>query len=227
MALITPSFQDEKYLLLNAPEMPPLKVPLSKPEQKMQPIVKVRIWGDHCDAVDEGDECSIWFRKFLNSEHLRLVRMTESHDRIVEEPFRQEGFDNLCSFTDEFPFLLASKESLKDLNSRIEGKVLPMKRFRPNLIIEGGKPFLEDTLKRIKVGNVVMRIIKPHTRCKVTTIDPETGKFDGEEPLKTLKTFRLGLMKEKPKDVFFGVDVLHENQGEIHAGDSITLLDDT
>jgi len=38
-----------------------------------------------------------------------------------------------------------------DLNSRME-KLLPVVRFRPNIVLRGGKPFDEDTWAEITIG---------------------------------------------------------------------------
>lgn len=88
-------------------------------------------------------------------------------------------------------------------------QALPITRFRPNVLVKseaGGEPFMEDSWKRIKVGNIAFRLVKKvHklrkklqvkcTRCKLTTVDPDKGEFSGDEPLKTLATFRKGLLE--------------------------------
>lgn len=60
-----------------------------------------------------------------------------------------------------------------------------------NFVIKGATTaYEEDKWDWVKIGDVVMRNIKPCTRCILTTVNPETGKKDAKvEPLKTLKTY--------------------------------------
>lgn len=37
---------------------------------------------------------------------------------------------------------------------------------------------------------MTLRIVKPCTRCAITTTDQQRGERDGEEPLRTLKEYR-------------------------------------
>ena len=97
-----------------------------------------------------------------------------------------------------------------------------MERFRPNIVITGNKPFAEDTWKRIRIGNVVFENVKPCERCIFTTLDPNTAERSRKgEPLKTLAKFRL-IAKE---GVTFGVNLVAENEGTIHVGDEVEILE--
>ena len=98
---------------------------------------------------------------------------------------------------------------------------LTMKRFRPNLVVEGSGPFDEDTWKRIRIGETVFHVVKPCGRCVITTIDPERGEFDGKEPLRTLAKFR------KVGDlVMFGQNLIAERPGgTIRVGDEVEILE--
>jgi uncharacterized protein YcbX len=59
-----------------------------------------------------------------------------------------------------------------------------MLRFRPNLVIEGSEAYAEDSWKRIRIGDVEFRVVKPCARCILTTIDPQTGERSADrEPL--------------------------------------------
>jgi uncharacterized protein YcbX len=90
---------------------------------------------------------------------------------------------------DGVPFLLISEASLNDLNKRLPESVAMM-RFRPNLVVKNTEPFEEDFWKFIRIGDCELQVVKPCSRCVLTTVDPETGKFSGKEPLRTLATFR-------------------------------------
>jgi uncharacterized protein YcbX len=122
----------------------------------------------------------------------------------------------VVSFADAFPLLLISQPSLDDLNTRF-ARPLPMKRFRPNLVVDGCAPFAEDTWKTIRIGSIPFRVAKPCARCVITTVDTQTGQT-GEEPLRTLATFRSVGTK-----VMFGQNLLHAGIGTLHVGDEVVI----
>lgn len=133
----------------------------------------------------------------------------------------------------EKSFLLRKKKSFTDAKNR------------PNLVVKGdGVPFIEDMWSRIRIGNVTYSLVKPCARCKATTVDNDTGKYDGEEPLRTLQTFRTKPKREVSYDVwwrhrslgpweseswqgvFFGQNLTQENTGRVSVGDKVYLLNE-
>jgi uncharacterized protein YcbX len=92
-------------------------------------------------------------------------------------------------FSDGFPVLVANRASLDELNSRL-AQPLPMNRFRPNIVLAGLAPWDEDRIDGLHIGSVHLKLVKPCTRCRITTIDQESGTPTGEEPLQTLKGYR-------------------------------------
>ena len=107
-------------------------------------------------------------------------------------------------FADGFPFLLANQASLDELNTRLTQPV-SMTRFRPNIVIQGVPAWAEDDWRSLVIGSAGFRVVKPCSRCVLTTVDPETGIKDaGTEPLKTLSTYR-----KTPDGVIFGQNALH------------------
>jgi uncharacterized protein len=107
---------------------------------------------------------------------------------------------------DGYPILLTSEESLEDLNSRLSEPV-PMKRFRPNIVVRGAGAFAEDRWKEFQINNIRLYGVKRCCRCSIPTTNQLTAERSSE-PTKTLKTFRLG--KIKKKGVFFGQNVIQE-----------------
>ncbi|MNE17813.1 MOSC domain protein [compost metagenome] len=96
-----------------------------------------------------------------------------------------------------------------------------MLRFRPNLVIEGSEAFAEDGWKRIRIGDVEFRVLKPCTRCILTTIDPQTGERSADrEPLTTLKTYR-----QKEGEVMFGQNLVNDGNGVLEVGMPVTVLE--
>jgi hypothetical protein len=149
--------------------------------------VEVKIWDDCCAAFDQGDEVAAWLAALLGRE-VRLVRFDPAHRRPSDRAWTGE-VDALNRFTDGFPLLAIGRASLDDLNVRLPAP-LPMDRFRPNLVFEGLEPYGEDDVFEFVTDGVRLRTAKPCTRCVITTTDQQTGRVTGEEPLRTLKTYR-------------------------------------
>jgi len=57
------------------------------------------------------------------------------------------------------------------------------------VVIAGLDAYAEDHLDTLTCGEVTLRLVKPCTRCQVTTTDQATAKV-GYEPLSTLSTYR-------------------------------------
>jgi len=186
------------------------------------------VWGDSCPAIEE-EVATLWFSKFLQGK-FHLVRRTSDFNRSVPTKYINTKSFNVVGFADAFPFLLISEESLYDLNTRLldqQKESIPMISFRPNLIVKAednkGIPFMEDTWKEIKIGKVTFIVSKKCTRCKITTVNPTTGKFSvNNSPLETLSTFRKGLLDGK-EEVCFGENLIHIGEGEICVGDELEI----
>ncbi|MFO1394524.1 MAG: MOSC N-terminal beta barrel domain-containing protein [Steroidobacteraceae bacterium] len=151
------------------------------------PRSRVRVWDDDCGAIDQGDEAAHWLGERLGRE-VRLVRF-DPDVRRPSDPAWAGDAHAPNRYSDGFPLLVVSLASLADLNSRLEVPV-PMERFRPNLVLDGLEPFGEDALGDFGAGPLRLRVVKPCTRCVVTTTDQRTGERLGEEPVRALRTFR-------------------------------------
>ena len=211
MALIAVTVQDGGLTLV-APGMPPLHVPAGATGIER----RVTIWRDTVLARDVGDPAALWLSTALDLS-CRLVQMPESTERAVNPAYGMPG--DIVSFADGYPFMLISQASLDDLNARLP-LPLPVRRFRPNLVVAGATPFAEDTWKRVRIGNVVFRVVKPCERCIIPTVDPEAGIFAGKEPLRTLATYR-----KVGSKVLFGQHLIAEGMGVLRVGDSVQRLE--
>ncbi len=172
----------------------------------------VRIWGyDGTGAEHEAG--SAWFSAYLGSAH-RLVYMPSDHERPVNPARGSLVRADIVSFADAYPLLVISQASLDELNRRLPAPIT-MRRFRPNIVIDGAEAFAEDGFAQVRIGALTFRGAKRCDRCVVTTIDPDTGSA-GQEPLRTLATFR----KEEGK-VWFGMNLIHDGPGTIHVSDEV------
>ena len=180
--------------------------------------LRCRIWEDEVDAVAIDRELDEWFSTFLE-RRCRIVFMPPQSRRIVDRDYVKE--DRLVGFADAFPLLLIGEGSLQLLNEKLvqQGEsAVPMKRFRPNIVIAGSEPHAEDSWQSIRIGEVEIDVVKPCARCVITTVDVETGEA-GKEPLRTLGTYR----KQGAK-VLFGQNAVHRGPGMLNVGDTVEVI---
>jgi uncharacterized protein YcbX len=182
MALIAPRV-GAAGLTLAAPGMPELTVPRAAPG----PARPVTVWKFDGSGIDCGAEAAAWVTRFLETE-LSLVAFDASAPRTCSPEWTQ-GIHAITEFSDGYPVLVISRASLAELNSRLP-KALPMERFRPNVVIDGVEAYDEDRVHELRSNGVTLRVVKPCTRCSITTTDQERGALDGVEPLRTLKQYR-------------------------------------
>lgn len=181
------------------------------PSQADGPAIETQVWKHHGPAIDAGDEAARFLSDFLGKPS-RLVRLTPNHERRSSTGAR-------ISFTDSAPLLLISQTSLERLNEKLDSP-LPMDRFRPNIVLEGGTAYQEDNWKRVRIGRIELERAKPCTRCAITTVDQASGVRLGPEPLKTLATYRrLGA------EVAFGYYFQFNGVGTIRIGDAVAPLE--
>jgi hypothetical protein len=184
-------------------------------------VRSVEVWNDALSADVFSGEVNEWLSAAIGLE-CALVRLPESGFRPVDPDFATAP-DDRVSFADAFPYLLVGQASLDELNRRLAEPV-PMDRFRPNLVVSGTGAFEEDGWRRIRIGSVEFRIVKPCARCVLTTVDQEKGVRTGAEPLRTLAAFRTSLLNGKPK-VLFGQNLIAAGFGNVRVGDRVEVLD--
>ena len=209
MALIHTRLNDDQ-LILSKSGLEDFIVPSADAAQTM----KVTVWKDTVTAQRVGKDADNWLSEALGIP-CHLVYIPDNEVRQCDTDFSSQG--DRTGFADGFPLLVISEASLDDLNQRLTHPV-PMKRFRPNIVVTGCEAFAEDTWLHFSIGNLAMRGVKPCGRCVMTTVDPETGQRTGTEPLQTLMTYR-----KQGNNVCFGQNVIHNESGAISVGDIIRV----
>ncbi len=182
---------------------------------------EVEIWGQRTTGRDAGDDAARWFSNYLGVP-CRLLYQSDADERPVEpRPATREG--DLVSFADSYPLLLIGTASLRQLNAWIgRPKPIPMKRFRPNVVVQTEEPFEEDDWTTIRIGGVDFANAKPCPRCVLTTIDANSAERDPDnEPLKTLARYRRDPTGE---GVWFGTNIVPRSAGEIRIGDAVARI---
>jgi uncharacterized protein YcbX len=202
-------------LELHAPGREPLAVALDHGGDARV----VTVWRSQNPAFDAGDAAAGWLSDFLGRP-VRLVRFDPRHQRLSNRDWSGE-IEAPNFFTDGYPVMVLSRASLADLNARV-GRDLPVNRFRPNLVLDGVEAYAEDAIREIDIGEITLRLVKPCTRCVITTTEQATGERDGDEPLRTLKAYRFdrGL-----RGVAFGMNaVIVRGQGaRLARGQAVAL----
>lgn len=117
---------------------------------------------------------------------------------------------------------LHSRESLADVAAAVGDPGLSERRFRSNIAIEGLKAWEEQSWlgRKVRVGQVNFRVVKPKIRCLVTHANPTTGEWD----LPILTTLVSAFGQEQPT---FAISMLPTDAGrQIHVGDEVRLTDE-
>jgi uncharacterized protein YcbX len=188
---------------------------LSCPVEVDGPPRRVRIWNDECDAHAVDVDTRDWMQAVAGIR-AQLVRLTPGQERTSSRKFTGDDLARYY-FADAFALLIANTASLADLNGRLP-RAIPMARFRPNIVVSGLDPFAEDDIDRLVIGAVELRVVKPCIRCIITTTDQLSGEREGEEPLRTLRSYRF---MRSMQGVAFGMNaiVVRGAGGKLSVGD--------
>ncbi|XP_002528142.2 mitochondrial amidoxime-reducing component 1 [Ricinus communis] len=216
----------DSYMVIKAPGMPVLKISLAKPQEISD---GVSIWEWCGSALDEGVEAAKWFSDYLGKPSW-LVRFNSGLEiRPVVDNYAP---GHKVMFTDFGPYLVASQGSLDELNKHLKEPV-SINRFRPSILIDGCEPFSEDLWKEVRINKFTFEGVKLCARCKIPTIDQETG-VAGTEPNATLKELHsdktMRPNKKQQGEVYFGhylvwKDSVDGGKGNIiKVGDPVFLL---
>lgn len=178
LALVKPTLRAGD-LLLRAPGMLALHLALDAAEGD----IGVRVWDDTVEAADMGDLAAQWFSDFLG-RRVRLARFDPEVQRVCDPRWTGEA-RALTAFADAFTLLVVSSAALDELNRRLASHGAPpvdSARFRPNIVLDGLDAHGEDWIERVTLdgadGPVVLRLVKPCSRCSIPDVDPERGKLD-------------------------------------------------
>jgi len=182
------------------------------------PQVETIVWRDHVPARIASTEAAELLSAALGAD-MRLVYMANATVRPVDARYGAE--DDRVSFADGFPVLLTSEASLSALNGALTAPV-SMRRFRPNIVVDGMEAWAEDGWRRVRIGAVTFRIVKPCSRCVIVTQDPDSGVAgEGNEPLASLR--RLGRMAKG--GIMFGQNLIPDGIGTISVGDAVEPIE--
>ncbi|KAK3906292.1 molybdenum cofactor sulfurase [Staphylotrichum tortipilum] len=167
----------------------------------------VTIWRDTITALNMESELPRELSLYLGvSNRLGLFRIDPARLRNVYRcaPAKEDtGYQPVAGFQDAYPLHLLNLSSVRDLDSKIdkdeELRFLDPRRFRANLIIDGGEtPYEEETWKKIRLvpGSDSKRDASTFhvscrtVRCKLPNVDQGTGHRHQVEPDRSLRKHR-------------------------------------
>ncbi len=183
----------------------------------------VTIWNDRVEALHAGVAADAWLSDALG----RTVRFYFMDGAAMRDTSGRWGAPAPVSFADGYPFLITTTQSLEALNQEIArngGAPVGMERFRPNIVIDADRPWAEDFWKVIKIGEVVIDLVKPCVRCVVTTKDQATGESLGKEPLRSLGKIRRSAHPNL-SGALFGWNAFPRDGVEIKTGDVVEIVE--
>jgi uncharacterized protein YcbX len=211
LLLVTPAWSADGGLDVTGPDGLGLHIPLPSGDP-----VALRVHGKPVAGVVADEPAHAWFSKVAGTP-VRLVYLADPSHRPVNPSFGRP--EDRVSFAAGYPLLLASTASLEALCALMP-EPLPMRRFRPNVVVDGGLPWAEDGWRRVRIGEAVFRAVKGCDRCVLTTIDPETAQ-KGKEPIRTLARYRRWDGK-----TWFGMNLIPDvPYGAIEVGAPVEILD--
>lgn len=186
MALIRVDALDADGVTVSAPGKEPLRIDRIDAERG-EPFL---VYKSTVEGLRVGREADDWFTDVLGTP-CHLIQSVDHVTREVadEYPAAHEDPGSIgrrVDFADDLPLLVATRASLDALNDKLEDAV-EMRRFRPNVILDGTTSFAENQwhLLRREDGFELLGA-KPCVRCSMITVDLERGELDGPEPLRSL-----------------------------------------
>ena len=185
------------------------------------PEIPVTVHGRGAGGIHLGSDADAWFADLLGRDDVRLVSV--GSPRPLNPDHSRPG--DATAFADAYPISLATTRSLAQLGDWItetalergeDPAMIPMERFRPNLVVDGdSEAFAEDRWRTVQIGDVTFDVAKRIDRCVLTTIDPQTLQ-SGPEPIRTLARHR----REDGK-TWFAVQLIPRSRGPVRVGDDV------
>lgn len=182
----------------------------------------VTVWASQVDSALADAGVGKWLSNVIG-ETVELAYFDGESDRVKISVWTED--DVPVGFADAFPVLVANTASLAALNRDIEahgGAAVPMRRFRPNIVVDCDEPWAEDRWPRLKIGEAVLDLVKPSDRCIVTTTDQTTGERMGKEPLAALARLRRST-DPRINGVLFATNAVPRKFGEVRIGDLVEV----
>jgi uncharacterized protein YcbX len=202
-------------------------------EEEEEVLLDVALFGMEGTAVDEGDRAAQWFT-LLVGRPVRLARIkdTNSNDapaggarvcrnRRPEQSPRHAGTNipsDTIKFHDYGTLHVICESGVEWLAANVrDASPVTTEQFRANIVV-AGVPFPEeDVWKRLRIGEVAMRVAKQSGRCVIPTTNASGTRNRNFEPTATLRRLRSCYHRhqqhwpQKSLCYMFGLDLFHDS----------------
>jgi uncharacterized protein YcbX len=209
-----------RFLRLKMEGRPDIDVPPPSAERRMD----VAIWKSTVSAAVADEAANRELSGWLGRE-VRLVFFDGAARRVASVEWAGDGTP--VAFADGYQILVTTTGSLKALNANLaahgEGAVR-MDRFRPNVVIDCDEEWPEDRWAAIEVGGIRLDLVKPCSRCIMTTQDQLTGSRDVPDPMPAMGRIRMS-GDRRVVGPLFGWNAVPRDDGEIRIGDAVTVIE--
>ncbi|XP_068479861.1 molybdenum cofactor sulfurase isoform X2 [Phaseolus vulgaris] len=203
-------------------------------------IEEIELYGQRYKVYSYDNETNAWFSEAIGRTCSLLRYSSFNRDFLLKKikgAATCRDMNNKLNFANEAQFLLVSEESVSDLNRRLSSDVqkgisgraiakVSASRFRPNLVVSGGRPYAEDGWRDIRIGNKYFSSLGGCNRCQLINLTLNSGQVQkSNEPLTTLASYR----RVKGKILFgillkyAGIDGEQQQGGDswLHVGQDI------
>lgn len=245
-----------RYNIPEEPLFPPtpeqkttLEIPL-EPDTSGLERVEVNLYDSTCMGYRMLEHYSSWFSACLGFESI-LVYVGDGRRPVLGtmSPHSQkqqsrgwlssmasyvtgsnEEDPHALTFTCVAAYLITTEASVKEVSSRLPpGEEMDMRKFRPNIVIDGEGVFDEDFWGEIEIGKGPRFVMTGNCgRCRSINIDYGTGRPGTGETGSVLKK----LMKDRRVDkgnkwapVFGRYGFLLDEEAEVHVGDEVNVTE--
>lgn len=181
------------------------------------------VWRSTVDAAIANDEANAALSSWLGRD-VKLAFFDETSRRSANIDWT--GDDTPVTFADGYQILLTTTASLAALNQDMEANgegEVGMERFRPNIVVETDEAWAEDLWAAIEINGIRFDLVKPCTRCIMTSQDQQTGSRDVPSPIKAMGRIRMSADRRVP-GVLFGWNLTPRGEGSIAVGDALKVV---
>ncbi len=184
----------------------------------------VDIWKTIVNAAIADEPANATLSEWLGRS-VKLVFFDGLAERTASAEWGAAG--SPVTFTDGFQILVTTTGSLSalnaDLNAHGEGSV-GMERFRPNIVVDCDEEWPEDKWAAIEIGGIRLDLVKPCSRCIMTTQDQLTGSRDVPDPMPAMGRIRMSADRRVPGPLF-GWNAVPRGEGIIAIGDNVNVIE--
>ncbi|KAI4455176.1 molybdopterin cofactor sulfurase mosc [Holotrichia oblita] len=236
LLLIQVAVNNNGDLVFTAPEQNPLIMKFPNPENK--PVIITMDNKAPAETLDCGDAAATWLSQYILNKPsgIRLGYYRSQFKRNIKSQYPEYVgvYNNMRLqsagiYTNLTSYHLINQRSIDALNKSLE-EPTSANNFRPNIIVESEnlEAYSEENWDWIKIGDVVLRLIRPCTRCAMTTVHPERAVYSKQrEPLKSLERLnnpkQPAYLKLEGKRGVMGIQIELWKAGQIHVGDEVFI----